>query len=63
MGQVVGVAGMYESSTGEVEEGIQCISLRLAGLKGFFIALAVLIISITTCGVIERSGMIKFKNT
>jgi len=60
MGQVVGVEGLYLDQDGNEIEGIQCISLRLAGLKGFFIALAVLIISISTCGVIERKKLIKF---
>ena len=62
MGQVVGVAGTYENEKGEEVEGIQCISLRLAGLKGFFIALVVLIVSITTCGLFAEYEVIKFSN-
>ena len=47
---------LYENDKGEMVEGIECISLRLDGLKGFFIALAVLIVSISTCGFIANKN-------
>jgi len=46
--QVVGVAGTYEGV-----EGTQCVSLRKDGIKGAFIALAVMVVSIGICGFIE----------
>ena len=61
MGQVVGVAGTYANDKGEEVEGIQCISLRLDGLKGFFIALAVLIVSISTCGFVANKKLLADK--
>jgi hypothetical protein len=61
MGQVVGVAGTYSNEKDEAVEGIQCISLRLDGLKGFFIALAVLIVSISTCGFVANKGLLSDK--
>jgi len=61
MGQVVGVAGTYANDKGEEIEGIQCISLRLDGLKGFFIALAVLIVSISTCGFVANKKLLADK--
>jgi len=61
MGQVIGREGSYENDKGEAVEGIQCISLRLDGLKGFFIALAVLIVSISTCGFVANKGLLSDK--
>merc|ERR1711893_518009 len=61
MGQVVGVAGLYADEAGAEVEGIQCISLRLDGLKGFFIALAVLIVSISTCGFVANKKLLADK--
>jgi len=61
MGQVVGVAGVYADEKGAEIEGIQCISLRLDGLKGFFIALAVLIVSISTCGFVANKKLLADK--
>jgi len=58
MGQVIGRDGLYENDKGEQVEGIQCISLRLDGIKGFFIALAVLIISISTCGFVANKKLL-----
>merc|ERR1711957_357170 len=37
----------------QAEEGVNCVSLRKDGIKGAFIALAVMIISIGSCGFIE----------
>lgn len=50
--QVVGVQGEYEVN-GKMVDGTQCISLRKSGIKGAFIALAVMCVSITFCGCIE----------
>lgn len=46
--QVVGVTGTFAG-----EEGTQCVSLRKDGIKGAFIALAVMIVSVGFCGFIE----------
>jgi len=52
--QVVGVQGTYlNSANAKLEEGVNCVSLRKDGIKGAFIALAVMIISIGSCGFIE----------
>ena len=36
--------------------GHACVSARMKGLKGFFCALAILIVSIATCGCIQHSN-------
>jgi len=46
--QVVGVTGTFPGG-----EGTQCVSLRKDGIKGAFIALAVMIVSVGFCGFIE----------
>merc|ERR1711957_1147128 len=52
--QGVGVQGTYlNSANAKLEEGVNCVSLRKDGIKGAFIALAVMIISIGSCGFIE----------
>jgi hypothetical protein len=48
--QVVGVKGTYGD---DQEEGVNCVSLRKDGIKGAFIALAVMIVSIGSCGFVE----------
>lgn len=41
-------------------QGYDCISLRADGIKGAFIALVVMLVSITTCGFIaEKNGQAK----
>merc|ERR1712226_1590768 len=57
--QVVGIAGDYEYSlpNGEGDHtfnGIQCVSLRLNGLKGAFVALIIMMVSVSTCGFIAE---------
>jgi len=51
--QVVGVSGNYTTSSGAVEFGTQCVSLRKDGIKGAFISLVIMVISIGFCGIIE----------
>lgn len=52
--QVVGVARPDHVGTdGKTYEGTQCISLRKDGIKGAFVALVVMVISIGFCGLIE----------
>jgi len=51
--QVVGVFKKVITSSGAVEEGTQCVSLRKDGIKGAFISLVIMVISIGFCGIIE----------
>jgi hypothetical protein len=51
--QVVGVTGEFPNKSGVLVEGTQCVSLRKDGIKGAFIALAVMIVSVGFCGFIE----------
>lgn len=57
--QVVGKKGSYDvvggKNVNEKIEGINCVSLRADGFKGSLIALAVMTISISFCGILERS--------
>jgi len=47
--QVVGVNKMYDGI-----QGVNCVSLRKDGIKGAFIALAVMSVSISICGIIAE---------
>lgn len=47
--QVVGVQREFDGI-----EGVNCVNLRAQGIKGAGVALLVLFVSITTCGLIER---------
>merc|ERR1711936_354011 len=47
--QVVGVNKMYDGI-----QGVNCVSLRKDGIKGAFIALAVMSVSISVCGIIAE---------
>jgi len=52
--QVVGVYRKdHTTSSGQTAEGTQCISLRKDGIKGAFISLVIMVISIGFCGIIE----------
>jgi len=51
--QVVGVAGEFVGTDGQTYEGTQCVSLRKDGIKGAFISLVIMVISIGFCGFIE----------
>jgi len=51
--QVVGVAGEFTGSDGQTYTGTQCVSLRKDGIKGAFISLVIMVISIGFCGIIE----------
>ena len=56
---MVGKKGSYGvvggQSVNDKVEGINCVSLRADGFKGSLIALAVMTISISFCGLLERS--------
>ena len=52
--QTVGMYKEYEIN-GERFTGTNCVSLRRSGLKGAFVALAVMTVSIGLCGFIERA--------
>jgi len=52
--QVVGVyKDDHVTSNGQTVAGTQCISLRKDGIKGAFISLVIMVISIGFCGIIE----------
>jgi len=52
--QVVGVYKEdHAAKGGKTEAGTQCISLRKDGIKGAFISLVIMVISIGFCGIIE----------
>jgi len=51
---ICGKSGAQVVGVTQPEGGVQCISLRKAGIKGAFISLAVMFASITFCGVAER---------
>ena len=52
--QVVALNKEFEGDNGQMIQGTNCVSLRKDGIKGAFIALAVMVISISICGTIER---------
>jgi len=52
--QVVGVYKEdHATKDGKIQAGTQCISLRKDGIKGAFISLVIMVISIGFCGIIE----------
>lgn len=59
--QVVAKYGEFASENGkDMIEGTDCVSLRKDGIKGAFVALVVMMISISTCGFIaEKNGQAK----
>lgn len=55
--QVVGIAGEYNGI-----QGTQCVSLRLDGMKGCLVALAVMTVAIAACGFIAEKRGLAAKN-
>merc|ERR1712004_149476 len=51
--QVVGVSKDVTLANGDIVKGTQCVSLRKDGIKGAFISLVIMVISIGFCGIIE----------
>jgi len=58
--QVVAKSGTFEDVNGNEVEGTDCVSLRKDGIKGAFISLVVMCVSISICGgIAEKRGQAK----